>query len=98
MSDRATPDNPTVPRHGTVRSAAVPDQPRAFAAEDAAASASWTQPARGYLSFADREEIALARAADESMRTIAVRVGRSPTSDDGSCRFDSTTGGPNLRA
>ena len=32
-----------------------------------------------YLSFADREEIALARAAGESMRTIAARLGRSPS-------------------
>ena len=32
-----------------------------------------------YLSFAEREEIALARAAGESMRSIAARLGRSPS-------------------
>ena len=32
-----------------------------------------------YLSFAEREEIALARAAGESMRSIARRLGRSPS-------------------
>ena len=32
-----------------------------------------------YLSFAEREEIALGRAAGESMRTIAARLGRSPS-------------------
>jgi IS30 family transposase len=31
------------------------------------------------LSFAEREEIALGRAADESMRRIAARLGRSPS-------------------
>jgi len=43
------------------------------------------RPSRGrdlqgrYLSFAEREEIALGRAAGESMRTIAARLGRSPS-------------------
>ena len=32
-----------------------------------------------YLSFAEREEIALARAVGESMRSIAARLGRSPS-------------------
>jgi IS30 family transposase len=32
-----------------------------------------------YLSFAEREEIALARAAGESVRLIGVRLGRSPS-------------------
>jgi hypothetical protein len=32
-----------------------------------------------YLSFAEREEIALGRAAGESMRAIAGRLGRSPS-------------------
>jgi transposase, IS30 family len=32
-----------------------------------------------YLSFAEREEIALARAAGESMRSLAARLGRSPS-------------------
>jgi IS30 family transposase len=32
-----------------------------------------------YLSFVEREEIALARAAGESMRSIATRLGRSPS-------------------
>ena len=32
-----------------------------------------------YLCFAEREEIALARAAGESMRSIAARLGRSPS-------------------
>ena len=32
-----------------------------------------------YLSFAEREDIALARAAGESLRTIAARLGRSPS-------------------
>ena len=32
-----------------------------------------------YLSFAEREEIALARASGESQRTIAARLGRSPS-------------------
>ena len=32
-----------------------------------------------YLSFAEREEIALARAAGESMRSIAARLGRAPS-------------------
>ena len=32
-----------------------------------------------YLAFAEREEIALARAAGESMRSIAARLGRSPS-------------------
>ena len=32
-----------------------------------------------YLSFAEREEIALARAAGESVRGIALRLGRSPS-------------------
>jgi transposase, IS30 family len=31
------------------------------------------------LTFAEREEIALARAGDESMRAIARRLGRSPS-------------------
>jgi transposase, IS30 family len=31
------------------------------------------------LTFQEREEIALARAADESMRSIARRLGRSPS-------------------
>jgi IS30 family transposase len=34
---------------------------------------------RRYLSFAEREEIALARAAGESMRSIAKQLGRSPS-------------------
>jgi len=32
-----------------------------------------------YLSFAEREEIALARAAGEGVRSIARRLGRSPS-------------------
>jgi IS30 family transposase len=32
-----------------------------------------------YLPFAEREEIALARAAGESMRSIAARLRRSPS-------------------
>jgi len=32
-----------------------------------------------YLSFAEREEIALGKAAGDSMRTIAARLGRSPS-------------------
>src|SRR6476659_7232626 len=32
-----------------------------------------------YLSFAERDEIALARAAGESVRGIALRLGRSPS-------------------
>ena len=32
-----------------------------------------------YLSFAEREEVALGRAAGESMRSIAARLGRSPS-------------------
>ena len=32
-----------------------------------------------YLSFAEREDIAMARAAGESMRSIAARLGRSPS-------------------
>jgi transposase, IS30 family len=32
-----------------------------------------------YLSLAEREEIALARAAGASMRSIAVRLGRAPS-------------------
>jgi transposase, IS30 family len=32
-----------------------------------------------YLSFAEREEIALARAGGQSMRAIAARLGRSPS-------------------
>ncbi|MEQ7011238.1 helix-turn-helix domain-containing protein, partial [Actinopolymorpha sp. B17G11] len=31
------------------------------------------------LTFAEREEIALARASGESMRSIAYRLGRSPS-------------------
>ena len=34
---------------------------------------------RRYLSFAEREEIALARAAGESIRQVAARLGRSPS-------------------
>jgi hypothetical protein len=34
-----------------------------------------------YLCFAEREEIALARAAGESMRSIAARLGRVPVDD-----------------
>lgn len=34
--------------------------------------------AERYLSFAESKEIAVARAADESIRTIAARLGRSP--------------------
>jgi IS30 family transposase len=46
---------------------------------------SGVRPRRGrnlqgrYLSFAEREEIAVARAAGESMRSIAGRLGRSPS-------------------
>jgi transposase, IS30 family len=36
------------------------------------------QPSGRYLSLAEREEIALGRAAGQSMRAIAVRIGRSP--------------------
>jgi len=32
-----------------------------------------------YLSFAEREEVALARVAGESMRSVAARLGRSPS-------------------
>jgi transposase, IS30 family len=48
------------------------------------AAAGGVRPRRGrglqgrYLSFAEREEIALARARGESMRCIARRLGRSP--------------------
>jgi hypothetical protein len=46
------------------------------------AGAGGVRPRRGlrgrYLSFAEREEIALARARGESMRCIARRLGRSP--------------------
>ncbi len=48
-------------------------------------AAGGVRPRRGrdlqgrYLSFAEREEIALARAAGESMRAIAARLGRSPS-------------------
>ena len=47
-------------------------------------AAGGVRPRRGrdlqgrYLSFAEREEIALARAGGESMRCIARRLGRSP--------------------
>jgi IS30 family transposase len=49
------------------------------------AEAGGVRPRRGRglrgrcLSFAEREEIALGRAAGESMRSIAVRLGRSPS-------------------
>jgi IS30 family transposase len=49
------------------------------------AAAGGVRPRRGrnlkgrYLSFAEREEIALGRAAGESMRQIAARLGRSPS-------------------
>ncbi len=36
-------------------------------------------PQGRYLSFAEREEIALGRAAGESVRSIAARLGRSPS-------------------
>jgi IS30 family transposase len=36
------------------------------------------QPAGRYLSLAEREEIAIGRAAGQSMRRIAARIGRSP--------------------
>ncbi len=48
-------------------------------------AAGGVRPRRGrdlqgrYLSFAEREEIALARAAGESMRSIAARLRRSPS-------------------
>jgi hypothetical protein len=38
------------------------------------------------LSFAEREEIGLGRTAGESMRTIAARLGRSPSTVSRSCR------------
>jgi IS30 family transposase len=49
------------------------------------AAAGGVRPCRGrdlvgrYLSFAEREEIALGRAAGESVRSIARRLGRSPS-------------------
>jgi IS30 family transposase len=44
------------------------------------ASAPRARPAGGrYLSFGEREEIALGRAAGESLRSIAARLGRSPS-------------------
>jgi transposase, IS30 family len=49
------------------------------------AAAGGVRPRRGrdlqgrYLSFAEREEIALARAGGQSMRQIAARLGRSPS-------------------
>jgi len=49
------------------------------------AAAGGVRPRRGrdlqgrYLSFAEREEIALARAGGESMRSIGARLGRSPS-------------------
>ena len=48
-------------------------------------AAGGVRPRRGrdlqgrYLSFAEREDIALGRAAGESLRTIAARLGRSPS-------------------
>ena len=45
------------------------------------AAAAGTQLEGRYLSFAEREEIALARAAGESIRGIARRLGRSPVDD-----------------
>ena len=48
-------------------------------------ASSGVRPRRGrnlqgrYLSIAEREEIALARTAGESMRSIAARLGRAPS-------------------
>lgn len=48
-------------------------------------AAGGVRPRRGrnlsgrYLSFAEREDIALARAAGESIRQVAARLGRSPS-------------------
>ncbi len=46
-----------------------------------------------YLSFAGREEIALGQAAGESMRTIAARLGRSPSTISGELARNADSGG-----
>jgi transposase, IS30 family len=46
-----------------------------------------------YLSFAEREEIALGRAAGESMRSIAKRLGRSPSTISRELRRNREHGG-----
>jgi hypothetical protein len=40
---------------------------------------SWTAPSGRYLSFVEREEIAIGRAQGKGVRVIAVELGRSPS-------------------
>ena len=47
-----------------------------------------------FLSFAEREEIALGRAAGESMREIARRLGRSPATISRELRRNANGAGP----
>jgi hypothetical protein len=46
-----------------------------------------------YLSFEEREEVALGRAAGESIRSIAVRLGRSPSTISRELARNSDPGG-----
>jgi transposase, IS30 family len=63
------------------------------------AAAGGVRPRRGrdlqgrYVSFAEREEIALARAGGESMRSIARRLGRSPATISRELRRNADRGG-----
>nr|WP_157575109.1 IS30 family transposase [Jiangella muralis] len=49
------------------------------------------EPAGRYLSFAEREEIALLRAKDVGMREIARRLGRDPGPSPGNCVVNAAT-------
>ena len=68
------------------------------------AAAGGVRPRRGrglqgrYLSFAEREEIALARARGESMRCIARRLGRSPATVSRELRRNADRRGGEYRA
>jgi transposase, IS30 family len=67
-------------------------------------AAGGVRPRRGrdlqgrYLSFAEREEIALARASGESMRCIARRLGRSPATISRELRRNADRRGGGYRA
>ena len=61
------------------------------------ATVSMAEPTGRHLSLAEREEIALGRAARESMRSIARRLGRSPSTVSRelhrNCQLDKTRPG-----
>ncbi len=57
---------------------------------------SWSRPGARYLSFAEREEIALLRVQGKGVRQIALALGRSPSTVSRELRRNSATRGGKL--